>query len=524
MKKMMIRGLAATVLMVAGTAFGQAQPTRVLCFNSRIENDPAQRGFNAAAKGWIFSQMGFLGPQGQPPTVNAAGQVVNSAGDVVGSVIRNGAGVAVGYRSADGTKEAYDLDSGFTANDAWNRVAAGGNLTIAKHGITYEDAAGTITGTGITLDGGRPYPGFGPAGGGGGTGAPGTPYPLDPRPGAGISVYLNGCYTGLDADGAGPGTSVGGSISGVPGVAPGGVTTNPGMIYKGGFGVEAADQPTADLAAAALARCAAAAGFHTKNPDGSRGEPDVGGWLSSMSFEDAYAAGQACITNAGVAATLTFQREKATTAEGACTPGGGTFGIECPYYENLEMVGALPGTGSRIRFQPSPLHYGVEVFYPPFSVPQQVPIQIQPLSLQSVFPPGLEPYMPVVSIHSYTGQPYNHQPAQVQLFFPTMPEPPVGLFRLVGGQWQPMTGFISPGGVAQFQIQGPIIVGLFGPMHQPPCPADYNGDGGIDGDDVIAFFQDWDQGLAAADYTGDGGVDGDDVIAFFEDWDTQCGG
>jgi hypothetical protein len=37
---------------------------------------------------------------------------------------------------------------------------------------------------------------------------------------------------------------------------------------------------------------------------------------------------------------------------------------------------------------------------------------------------------------------------------------------------------------------------------------------------VIQFFAEWDAN--DADYNGDGGTDGDDVIAFFADWDTQC--
>jgi hypothetical protein len=37
---------------------------------------------------------------------------------------------------------------------------------------------------------------------------------------------------------------------------------------------------------------------------------------------------------------------------------------------------------------------------------------------------------------------------------------------------------------------------------------------------VIAFFGDWD--VSEADYNGDGGTDGDDVIAFFADWDAGC--
>jgi methionine-rich copper-binding protein CopC len=55
-----------------------------------------------------------------------------------------------------------------------------------------------------------------------------------------------------------------------------------------------------------------------------------------------------------------------------------------------------------------------------------------------------------------------------------------------------------------------------------PCTADYNNDGGVDGDDVIAYFADWDSGLIAADFNNDGGVDGDDVIEFFGAWDLGC--
>lgn len=64
--------------------------------------------------------------------------------------------------------------------------------------------------------------------------------------------------------------------------------------------------------------------------------------------------------------------------------------------------------------------------------------------------------------------------------------------------------------------------GFVAAAQQPPCPADYNDDGGVDGDDVIAFFGDWDNGLIAADFNGDGGVDGDDVIEFFGRWDSGC--
>ncbi len=55
----------------------------------------------------------------------------------------------------------------------------------------------------------------------------------------------------------------------------------------------------------------------------------------------------------------------------------------------------------------------------------------------------------------------------------------------------------------------------------PPCFADYNQDGGIDGADVEAFFRDWEAGESGADVNQDGGVDGGDVGRFFEAWEAQ---
>lgn len=49
--------------------------------------------------------------------------------------------------------------------------------------------------------------------------------------------------------------------------------------------------------------------------------------------------------------------------------------------------------------------------------------------------------------------------------------------------------------------------------------ADFNGDRGVDADDVIAYFTAWDNGDLIADLNGDGGVDSDDVIFFFGFWD-----
>jgi hypothetical protein len=56
----------------------------------------------------------------------------------------------------------------------------------------------------------------------------------------------------------------------------------------------------------------------------------------------------------------------------------------------------------------------------------------------------------------------------------------------------------------------------------PGCVGDFDGDGGVDSDDVIAFFGAWDSGQSSADVDGSGGVDSDDVIAFFGAWDAGC--
>ncbi len=54
----------------------------------------------------------------------------------------------------------------------------------------------------------------------------------------------------------------------------------------------------------------------------------------------------------------------------------------------------------------------------------------------------------------------------------------------------------------------------------PPCIADWDGSGGVDGDDIPAFFTDWQRGEADPD--GSGGVDGDDIVFFFTRWQAGC--
>ncbi|MBL8999715.1 MAG: hypothetical protein JNK25_01100 [Phycisphaerae bacterium] len=57
------------------------------------------------------------------------------------------------------------------------------------------------------------------------------------------------------------------------------------------------------------------------------------------------------------------------------------------------------------------------------------------------------------------------------------------------------------------------------PVGSCGCPADYNGDGGVDGSDVEAFFTQWEASEGCSDVNQDGGVDGGDVEAFFNRWE-----
>ena len=53
----------------------------------------------------------------------------------------------------------------------------------------------------------------------------------------------------------------------------------------------------------------------------------------------------------------------------------------------------------------------------------------------------------------------------------------------------------------------------------PPCYADFNQDGGVDGDDVVSFYMAWESGDSSADVNQDGGVDGSDSDVFFVAWE-----
>jgi len=71
-------------------------------------------------------------------------------------------------------------------------------------------------------------------------------------------------------------------------------------------------------------------------------------------------------------------------------------------------------------------------------------------------------------------------------------------------------------GNTNITFAGPtIVVFVTGANACPACPADYNQDGGVTGDDIAAFFADFEAGGGCADTNVDGGITGDDIAAFF---------
>jgi hypothetical protein len=77
-------------------------------------------------------------------------------------------------------------------------------------------------------------------------------------------------------------------------------------------------------------------------------------------------------------------------------------------------------------------------------------------------------------------------------------------------------------GITNNAYRGPTIVVFAtegGGTGCPACAADFNEDGGVDGQDVEAFFTVWESGEGCGDVNEDGGVDGGDIEFFFTLWE-----
>lgn len=199
-------------------------PLSVFVYNKH--ND----GFDNIAEGFIWQSLGLVDANGKPGTIQRDGTIKDDRGNVLGQVLLDVTERhIIGYRSADGTREAYNVSArNITTDEAWLRVANNGTFRIIKHGGRFV-RGGVLPGGGMMLDNGLMYDGFtnrnnqdqGTRGGSINpfTGRPNGAYPLTPRPGANVTFIADGCNTAFDPDGPGrPMTSVTASAANVPGV------------------------------------------------------------------------------------------------------------------------------------------------------------------------------------------------------------------------------------------------------------------------------------------------------------------
>ncbi len=496
-------------------------PTKVYCYNGGADNAGTSDGYNSGAQGWVWSQMGLLGDDGEVPTVNDADQLVLSDGTVKGSVIRGAGdpGPIIGYENNDGSQRCYNIDTDATLKDAWNAVDGNGQLIVAKHGVRYVNAGGDVVGHGVTADDGDDYPGFGPEDddgevGGDGTGAGGTPYGLPPRPGASIDVYLNCCYSNDDADGDGDDKrSPTDSIKDVPGVDGDNVTGNDGVIYKGPSvtGLDAAET-------AALVACAKANGHTVKNDDGETvGDP--AGWIDTLPFPQVHSTIKECLEDAGIDdPSFGVDWEKSTEA----CDGGAEGVIGCGYYNPLTGVGP---EGASLEFWPTADHQPAFAFLPPGVFEQSEAIFFNavtvPEAILELIPPELAPATYFMELRRYDGQPFfMEQPATIQMHFDPG-APIVDVFRLNGPDLQFVPAFVDlDTGILQLLTHEPGIFVAIQFDEPTPQPGDLNGDGLVNAADLALLLAAWGPACPGCpeDLNNDGWVNAGDLAILLANW------
>jgi hypothetical protein len=85
----------------------------------------------------------------------------------------------------------------------------------------------------------------------------------------------------------------------------------------------------------------------------------------------------------------------------------------------------------------------------------------------------------------------------------------------------PTSGFFDPGLPADEAYQIALYIGYYQDA-PPPCPADFNGDGNVNFNDVVGFLGAFNAGLPTADVNGDGNINFNDVVGFLGAFNAGC--
>lgn len=302
----MVRILLCIVsLLVFFTASFAQQPSTVYVFNDGMDRT------DQFSKSYIWQELGLLEPNGKPGTIQPNGTITNSQGQVMGSVIKNAGGQIIGYKSANGQKEAYDINQS-TMRDAWMRVANNGRFVVMKHG--NHNSRMPAPGGGVHVDGGQIFDGFEPDGSQGqGTGVGNKnhkpprqnsgPYYLPPRPGANIEVILFVCFGSRNPNPSGGKKSVQQTAQNIPGVSsvqawPVELEGNIEWTLKG-------NQQQQDKARRALQKASKKAGFHENGGSGNQAK-FISKWLLSFPANMRWAVATNAIQGTGAGINLRY--------------------------------------------------------------------------------------------------------------------------------------------------------------------------------------------------------------------------
>lgn len=110
--------------------------------------------------------------------------------------------------------------------------------------------------------------------------------------------------------------------------------------------------------------------------------------------------------------------------------------------------------------------------------------------------------------------------AEVRVFFQTTSKEYIEFLR--DANTTNLAGQVAYDQWALHGRSAPVEMDLATITLQPRCIGDFDGSGGVDGDDISAFFAAWQAGETSADVDGSGGVDGDDIGVFFDHWQAGC--
>lgn len=216
-------GLALLTGFALGAPARAVDPSHIVFYNKFHGGE-----FGVGAFYYAMQEMGLLDANGLFGEVQDNGEI-KVGGNVVGSLIMDG-NFHLGYKNADGSKEAYEISQKDMDFYGFKRVANNGRITFYGHGLVRKKE---VDGQKKTLNGGAFqfgrfwHTGFKPQGAAtGGTGVGvigGSTVSVTALGNRTVALDMFACFSANDPDGAGMGNperSVTASAGDVPGINP----------------------------------------------------------------------------------------------------------------------------------------------------------------------------------------------------------------------------------------------------------------------------------------------------------------